>query len=148
MLVVADASPVNVLVRIQHIEVLPRLFGRIVIPPAVEREMLHPSTPKEVSTWLASRPAWLEVRVPAHVDVLLPVDPGEQEAISLARELKADLLLVDDRKARRAAQGQGLAIAGTLSVLERAAQQGILHLGEALTRIRATDFSISDRLLR
>ncbi len=148
MLVVADASPVNVLVRIQHIDVLPRLFGRIIVPPAVERELSHPNTPKVIRDWLASPPTWLEVRAPTHVDASLPVDPGEREAISLARELEADILLVDDRKARGIAKSQGLRIAGTLSVLEQAAVRGFLDLRDALSRLRATDFSISHRLMK
>lgn len=148
MLVVADASPLNVLVRIRSVDILPALFSHVIIPRAVERELSHPSTPTEVKEWLASTPAWLEVRVPNSEDTSLPVGPGEREAISLAREIGADLLLVDDRKARRAALRQGLRIAGTLGLLEEAAARDLLDLREALERLRMTEFSISNMLLR
>ncbi len=87
MLVVSDASPVNVLVRIGHIETLPKLFQTVAIPPAVERELSHAATPAAVREWMASRPKWLQVRKPSHVDLHLTRDPGEREAICLAREM-------------------------------------------------------------
>ncbi len=57
MLVVSDASPLNVLIRIGLVDVLERLFGRVVIPPVVAREMSHPQTPAVVRDWLANRPS-------------------------------------------------------------------------------------------
>jgi len=147
MLVVADASPLNVLIRIELIDVLEKLFGRVVIPPAVVKEMSHPNTPRVVREWLAIRPSWLDIRAPSALDTSLGLDPGECEAICLARELRADLLLVDDLRARRAAQRLGLNITGTIGVLELAAGRGLLDLQTALDRIRQTDFSVSDELL-
>ena len=93
MLVVSDASPLNVLVRIGHVEVLPTLFHAVIIPSAVAEELARPSTPEVVRNWLAARPGWLEVRSPTGADIpSLPRHRGEREAIKLAQELRADLV--------------------------------------------------------
>lgn len=69
MLVIADASPLNVRVRIECVEILPGLFHQVVIPPAVHRELSDSRTPAIIRDWVASRPAWLRVQTPAAVDV-------------------------------------------------------------------------------
>jgi predicted nucleic acid-binding protein len=147
MLVVSDASPLNVLIRIGLIDLLQTLYGRVVIPPAVAREMSHASTPSLVREWLTARPPWLTVHSPSAVDSTIPLHHGEREAICLAMELGADLLLVDDLKARRISKRLGLSITGTLGILESAAERDLINLKTALDRIRQTDFSISDDLL-
>jgi len=147
MLVVSDASPINVLIRIGAVDALEKLFGRVLIPPAVAAEMGDPGTPALVRDWMAQRPIWVEIRAPGITVPDLAIDSGEREAISLATELHADLLLVDDLRARKAAQKLGLNITGTLGILERAAGQGLVDLRDAIEKIRASDFTISDRLL-
>lgn len=147
MLVVSDASPINILIRIEAVHVLELLFKRVVIPTAVAAEMSHPSTPNVVREWIAAPPSWLEIRTPASTTSDLSIDIGEREAISLAAELHADLLLVDDLRARRAAQRAGLQITGTIGVLERAAQHGVIDLKRALDSLVASDFSVSRQLI-
>ena len=61
-LIVADTSPLYYLVTINEIDLLPRLFGTVLIPEAVHDELRHPSTPQTVWLWATSPPAWLEVR--------------------------------------------------------------------------------------
>ena len=147
MLVVSDASPINILIRIGYVDILPALFERILIPSTVADEMRHPQTPKIVQDWLAAPPAWFEVKTATHIDAALDVDAGEREAICLAIELKADLLLVDDLKARRAAQRLKLPITGTIGVLKTGIERGLVDRKTAADRLRATDFSVSDELL-
>ena len=72
---------------------------------------------------------------------------GEIEAISLARQLQAKLVLIDERGAAAAARGLGLNVVGTVGVLERAAENGLLNLREAFLRLRRTDFWVAERLL-
>ncbi|HEU4391182.1 MAG TPA: DUF3368 domain-containing protein, partial [Blastocatellia bacterium] len=67
--------------------------------------------------------------------------PGEREAIALAIELKADAILIDDRDGS-AARRQGLTALGTLSVLERAAEEKLLNLRETIDRLRQTTFRL------
>ena len=66
MLVVADTSPLNYLVIIHHETLLPALYTRVVIPPAVYRELLRSETPEVVRQWLAHPPAWLTIQPPQH----------------------------------------------------------------------------------
>jgi len=148
MLVVADASPINFLVRIGYIDTLPCLFRVVAIPPAVHRELSHNGTPKAVRDWLAQRPAWLEIRVPTQVDLTLTRDPGEREAICLACEIKADAILLDDLRARHIAERFGLNVTGTVGVLDLAAERGLISLPEAIEALSRTDFRISAELVR
>ena len=71
MIVVSDTSPLNYLVLIGHVDVLPALFERVVTPPAVIAEMLHPGAPTPVREWASTPPQWLEVVAPASIDLTL-----------------------------------------------------------------------------
>lgn len=144
MIVVSDATPLNILLRIGHVDILPRLFGHIVIPTAVAREMAHANAPDVVRSCARSRPDWLAVRSPEHIDRTLQLGDGELEALALATELRADLLL---RKARRAATALGLRITGTLGVLMLAEARDLIDFDAALTKLGQTDFSLSKSLL-
>ncbi len=120
MIIVSDTSPINYLILIGHINLLLELSQEIVIPHAVYRELSDLEAPKPVQNWIATPPNWLKVQVvgtpgDAIVDLL---DPGEREAILLAQELNADLLVLDDMKARRTATERGLVITGILGILE------------------------------
>jgi len=64
MIVVADTGPLNYLILLGHIEVLHILYGEVVIPPAVQDELLDPSAPEPVRSWISSPPHWLEIRTP------------------------------------------------------------------------------------
>jgi predicted nucleic acid-binding protein len=77
-----------------------------------------------------------------------PLDPGEREAIALALELKADLLILDDRDARMEASRRSLMVIGTLRVLEDAAQLGLIDLPQALQRLQHTTFRASAKLVQ
>jgi predicted nucleic acid-binding protein len=84
MIVISDASPMNVLAQIGYVDFLPTLFGRVLIPPAVAGELSHARTPESVRAWLSSQPGWLEIRSPSRIDPTIRIDdPGEREAISL-----------------------------------------------------------------
>lgn len=135
MLVVSDSSPINFLVRLGHTDILPVLFGSVLIPPAVETELTRASTPAQVKDFVANRPAWLTVRTPASIERIAKLDPGEEAAISLAREVKADLVLIDDGDARKAAAMRGLAVIGLLGILERADERQLLSLVDAVASL-------------
>jgi predicted nucleic acid-binding protein len=119
-LVVSDASPLIALHQIDALKLLEGLFGGIVISPAVAKEVA-PSVP--LPSWVETRP----LEQPMAGEVLhASLGAGESEAISLARELHADWLLLDERLARRLAQAIGLPVAGTLGLLVRAKEKGLL----------------------
>ena len=140
MIVVSDTSPLNYLILIGEVDVLPALFRRVVAPPAVVAEMLQPGAPEIVANWAAAPPKWLEVIAPTTFDANLPLGAGEVEAIGLAQKLKADRLLLDERKATLVATRLGLAVIGTLSVLSLAAEKGLLALPAAIAALRQTNF--------
>ncbi len=137
MIVVADASPLNYLIQIDCDTLLPRLFGKVVVPAAVIEELRHPATPPAVASWLVQMPAWIEVRaVTALADPALDVlDPGEREAIQLAQELHANLLLIDERRGRLEARRRAIPTTGTLGVLLAAQRRGMVNAETAFQRL-------------
>lgn len=147
MLVIADSSPLIVLINIGHVDVLPTLFGQVVIPPEVSAELHQPNRPQIVRDFLAVQPAWLRERMPVAIEPIPALHAGELAAISLARELKADLLLIDEVRGRKAAADRHIPYTGTIGVLELAADKGLLDLQAAFERIKLTDFWISHELL-
>lgn len=150
MIVVADTSPINYLVLIEEIEILPKMYGKVVIPHAVQEELLRPVAPEMVRKWIAAAPAWLQVRTPtwAPDSSLANVDPGERDAILLATELTADQIIVDDREGRKLAEQRGIPVIGTLGVLKQAAALGLLDLRAAVGSLQTTSFYIDPRVLR
>jgi predicted nucleic acid-binding protein len=60
VIVIADTSPLNYLIRLGHSDLLREIYGRVLIPPAVLTEMKHPEAPLEVRVWALQPPAWLE----------------------------------------------------------------------------------------
>jgi predicted nucleic acid-binding protein len=153
-LVVADTGPLNYLLLIDAVELLPKLFEKVFTPAAVQAELLDPDAPAIVRAWAAQPPQWLEIRsVAATLDdpAWRALDVGEREPLALARTVNADLVLMDDRAAVAVAVKQGLTVTGTLGVLDLAARQGLIHLADAFTRLKGTSFryrpEIMDELL-
>lgn len=149
MLAVADTSPLNYLVWIQRDTLLPLLYERVVIPPAVYEELQQPETPYIVRQWVAHPPGWLTIQSPQQPlsgPQFHRLDDGELEAIPLAQELHADRLLMDERGGRRVARGRGLIVLGTIGVLETAAIRGLIDLPSVLAQLQATTFYASQRL--
>lgn len=140
MIVVADTSPLNYLLQIGCESVLPALYKRIIVPSAVLAELAHPDTPSVVSSWLLHLPEWIEVRrtVSQPDASLAALDPGEREAIQLAQEQHAKLLLIDERRGRMEAQRRGLATTGTLGVLLAAGQRGLINAEVVYEQLIAT----------
>lgn len=150
MIVVSDTSPLCYLLLIDLIEVLPQLFGRVIIPEKVRDELLSPATPQVVREWISQPPDWLEVQI--ILDRINPavnqLDLGEQEAITLALELKADLILLDDLAARRIATQLQVNIVGVLGILVSAAEKGLIDVTAAIERLQQTTFRVSPKLIQ
>ena len=145
LLVVADTGPIGNLVEIGHIGILPQLFERVFIPSLVRDELSHPSAPASVRDWVNAPPAWLEV-LPVTVSddpAFRSLDDGEKAALALGITLGADLILIDDRKGAAVALKKGFQIVGTLGLLTRSAQRGLLDLADALGRLKHTTFPIA-----
>ena len=148
--IVADTTPLNYLVLIQAAGILPNLYRKVFIPPAVRAELAHANTPAIVRAWISQPPQWLEVvSLKQPIDsALAHLDAGEREATSLASELQAILLLMDERDGVTIARLRGLKVVGTLAALDLAAAHGLVDLQTMFDRLRATTFRSPLRLMR
>ena len=146
--VVSDTSPLHYLILCGAETILPRLFRQVLIPPTVFRELQQPNTPPPVRQWAASLPKWVAVQSPKALNLKLDVDAGELEAICLAQEIHADAVLMDDRAGRNAAIQCGLAVVGTIGLLEQAAGRGLIELTPVLARLRQTNARLDPDLIR
>ena len=144
MLVVADTSPLNYLVWIESVEILPQLYGKVIIPPEVHEELLVADAPLVVRSWAIELPDWIKVQTP---DASLLDDPrwqslhrGERAALALATSHQPSILLIDERAGSAIARGLGLSITGTLGVLDEAARRKLISLPAAINRLKQTSF--------
>ena len=147
--IVADTTPLNYLVLIEAVELLPRLYGRVLVPPSVFAELSDPDAPGQVRTWAMQSRDWLGVvplRAPADSS-LMHLDAGERDAITLAAEQQASLLLMDERDGAAAARARNLKVVGTLGVLDVAAARGWIDLPAMFSRLRQTTFRSPQRLM-
>lgn len=98
--------------------------------------------------FIENLPEWIEVREASVLfdEDLDNLDAGEREAIVLAEELKADILLMDERSGREAALKRNLPVVGTLGILERAAEKGLIDFAETLRNLKANGFFLASAL--
>jgi len=150
--VVSDTSPIRYLVLIGEADLLRKLYTQILIPQAVWTELQQPETPEPVRNWVRNSPEWVEVApevtAPIANSISLALDAGERAAIALALHLRADLLLIDERAGVSEARRLGLTVTGTLGILVRAAERGIVDLTSALNALQKTNFRASPDLLQ
>lgn len=156
--VVCDTSPLSYLVLIGEADLLPTLYGEVLIPPIVEEELRHPSGPFVTRQWIQERPSWLRVSQPPEealkdldselVETLQALDRGEREAIRLAEGSGASLLVIDERDGRSVARRLGLSITGTIGVLDVAASDGLIDVVDVTRQLRDTSFRASPELYR
>jgi predicted nucleic acid-binding protein len=148
--VISDTSPLNYLVMIGEIEILQRLYDRVLIPFEVLAELEDSGTPPQVLQWVRARPDWLEVRkvdIPHDETALNQLDDGERAAILLAQPESDVLLLIDDAAGRAEANRRNIPNTGTLGVLRAAAIRGFVDLPTALTRLAAPNFRVQKSVL-
>lgn len=144
--VVSNSTPLIALSRIGRLGIIRELFNSIVIPKAVflevatDKKFRAGSTEVLEASWIQT----IEVANTAVVDFLsVTVDAGESEAIALAKEIKADLLLIDDRDGRNMAESVGIAVTGTIGLLLRYYKGNQDNFKLALDELVAHGFRIS-----
>ncbi len=150
MIVVSNTSPICYLVLIDEIDLLPQLYGQVIIPEAVRDELRASGSPAVLQNWIAHPPDWLEIQsvVTSPDETLEALDFGEREAILLAERLEADLIILDERAARRVAAERGLKVVGLLGILAQSAKRKLIDLPAAIERLRQTRFRASSSLLQ
>lgn len=150
MIVVADTSVLCYLILIEQVELLPHLFGEIAIPQAVYEELKAEKAPVQLQEWMTQLPQWLKIySVTLTADIILErLHSGEREAILLAEELKANLIILDEKAARQIARERGLNLTGLLGILDYSATRQLIDLPTVFERLQQTTFRASPRLLR
>lgn len=143
MIVVSDTSPITTLLQIGRADLLRKLYSEVLIPEAVRAELsiTHPSLPK----FFQCLPV---VDRQAVICLLAELDPGEAEAIVLAKEKHADLLLIDESEGREIATREGLRYIGLIGVLVQSKLEGLVpSLRDLLHEIEhETTFFISPEI--
>ncbi|MSP11811.1 MAG: DUF3368 domain-containing protein [Chloroflexi bacterium] len=148
--VVSDATPLIALSKIEQLHHLVDLFGEIYVPQAVYEEVNFSGKGRsgaqdiEQADWIIVR----EVKDQSRVDYLLTqLGIGEAEAIILAQEIDAGLVLIDERKARAVAQRLGFEVIGTAGLLLLLKEQGkISPVRPLLDRLRSLNFRLGNRV--
>ena len=125
MLIICDTSPITNLIQLSQLDLLHRLFGEIIIPDKVFEELaIYENQGSEITarSWISVKAVKDRAAVKALENQL---DPGEAEAIILAKEMRADLLIVDERKGRKIAKAHGLASSVYSVCLSKGRRRGI-----------------------
>ena len=148
MIVVSNTSPLNYLILIEEIGLLPKLFGQVLIPESVISELLHPKASEAVRAWAASPPSWADIRAPRVVDHTIELDTGERDAICVALEAGAERVLMDDARACRLARERGLEVTRTGGVLVLARERNLIDFPRAIERLRTTSYRIPEETIR
>jgi predicted nucleic acid-binding protein len=151
MIAVCNSSPIIALAGAGQLELLPALYGQIILPDAVFEEITVAGAGEPGAHEIAQA-AWVtrqSVRsTPLVAALCIELDAGEADAIALAVESNADLILLDERIGRRAAKRLGLTAVGTLGILIAAKDRGLLAtVRPALDALRVNaGFWITDEL--
>jgi len=125
MKVVIDTSPLISLAVIDRLELLKKLFPEIIVPQAVHQEIMKSANKKE-NTKIDYFIKDLVCHAKEENKIQVNLGRGETEAINLTLELKADLLIIDDKKARSAAESYNIKCIGTLGLLTLAKKKGFI----------------------
>ncbi|MEH2279755.1 MAG: DUF3368 domain-containing protein [Nostoc sp.] len=154
MIIVSDTSPITNLAAIGQLDLLHQLYSRVIIPQAVFNEMvgIDKVVPGAVEvqqlSWIQTQTIVNSQQVTEIQENQNNIDLGEAEAIILSLELKADLLLMDERRGRTVATSYGLNVTGLLGVLLQAKKQRLIPaIKPLIDRLIATaDFRVNQEL--
>jgi hypothetical protein len=148
--IISNSSPIIHLAKIDQLDLLKEYFGTLTVPESVYNECVADGKERP-GALLIKNAEWIEV-VQAQDKKLIKLlqsslDNGESEAISLAIETGADLILLDDSDAREKARLYNLNITGTVGILLRAKEDGKIHsFRELLKKLKETGFWVSNDL--
>jgi predicted nucleic acid-binding protein len=146
--VVSDTTPLHYLILIGQDSVLEKLYRQVVVPPAVLQELNHQAAPQKILSWAKSPPSWLTVQTPAEIPPRFDnLDFGERQALALAKEIKAELVLLDDKVARRFAENESLNVKGTLGIVADAAKAGLLDFRKTVETLQQTTMHLEPQLV-
>ena len=151
MSVVSNASPLIGLARIGKLELLQQLYGELVIPEAVEHEVVVEGAELPAADQVG-KAAWIKTRTVSNKQLVRVLQEnlgaGEAEAIALALEIEAELLLLDEHRGRQTALHLGLRYTGLVGILIEAKSKGYTDSVKGyLNSLRdVAGFHVSERL--
>jgi predicted nucleic acid-binding protein len=146
--VVSNSTPLIALSQVNRLDIIKELFGSIIIPDAVFIEVAADKKGRagkdevSIAKWIRT----MKVSNPLAADFLsVNLDPGEAEAITLSKEIKANLLLIDDKDGRKAAKSVDIPITGTVGLLLRYYKGKKEDFKLALDELIAKGFRLSEQ---
>ena len=151
--VIADTGPLIALARVEHLDLLRRLYGRVVVPPAVHAELaIDSSRPGARVLAGAFAAGWVTVEAVGDStlrwELAQLLGPGGAEAIALAVQKTPRFLLMDDARGRRTARSRGISIVGVAGVLLAGKSRGELPLvAPVVARLSDAGYRLSPRLI-
>ena len=156
MTIISDTTPIISLIIINRIDLLEKLFGEVIVPEAVFRELTTNSVFTNEAE-IVKKSSFLKttaVQNRKSLEILQAasgLDDGESEAIILADELKSDVLIIDERKGRKVAQNLGIKITGTVGVLIQAHDEKMISTEDIKTyldQLKDSNIRLSDSLIQ
>ena len=145
-LVISNTSPLFYLHRLGQLELLHKLYGRILVPEAVVEELKAGGDQGEDVPDITDYD-WVEVcsvRVPEVVSLIVDLGPGEAQVLAMALENSGSLAIIDDRLARELAKARNIRITGTVGILLKAKQAGYIKSVKSLLKtLTQLDFRLS-----
>jgi predicted nucleic acid-binding protein len=151
MIVVSDTSPVTYLIQAGHLSLLRELFSEGIIPTEIFRE-LQAAPVNFPSLTVEMDEGWIQVQSPSEqlpFTLSKDLDAGEAEAIALALEMGADLVLMDEHHGTLIARKLNLRVFGLLAVLVEAKQKGLITTAKPLLdKLIQSGFRVSPNLYK
>lgn len=130
MIIISDTSVISNLIQISRLQILSSLFGEIIIPTTVRLEILQLEE-YGISLEQFRNASWIKTQDPVDINMERglreSLDAGEAAAITLAKELNADYLAIDERAGRRIAKSLGIKIIGLVGILIRAKEANLIE---------------------
>lgn len=156
MIIISDTTPIISLIKINRFDLLEKLFGEVLIPEAVFRELTTNVTFKKEADIVKTSEfiKILSIQNRKSFEILQAasgLDDGESEAIILADELKSDVLIIDERRGRKVAQNLGITITGTVGILIQAYYENMLSEDEVkicFEYLKNSSIRLSDSLIQ
>ena len=151
MNVVSDSTVLIGLGKIGKLDLLREIFSKVYIPEEVFKEVAEKGKDKPGSQ-LVKEAGWIETKPiedKTQVNFLMAsLEKGEAEVLSLAKEIRADLILLDEEKARKSAAIAGFEVMGILGLLIVAKNLGLIHeVRPSIEELKRKRFRISDRIV-
>ncbi|NJN77500.1 MAG: DUF3368 domain-containing protein [Saprospiraceae bacterium] len=140
MIIVSDTSPISNLILIHRLNLLQIIFKEVIVPPSVHKEIIALKQ-FGINLELYENSDWIKIMKPSDENevqkLMNDLDAGESEAIALAKEINANLLLIDERAGTNKALAEGLTTVGLVGVLIKGKKLGIIeNIAPILTQLK------------